>query len=301
MSEQLLNTEQPMVEIKEKETLLFYKDIEQPKAEKKERERLFFYKDMPAKTLTELLFLTTFYKNIDKEDFTGSQLQGLTLDITENLWSPCDDTTYKLLNSMESESFVTSYWIDRDKNNKRDKRLYSTTDKGLERFKYLKSRYMSTFQDTIKTIDIALKFLFNNKAPESADIEVIKVSSKLFQEVNLLQYLKNNKGTFTNGKHIREGVKRAYTVVEKNNNTKFYWESSVGVAYPILSDLATEGYLDDRWSLDEKKKKEREYCITTKGIKRLEHYTRETNLYHQLINIQTMFKSFYEYIYSDKF
>lgn len=253
----------------------------------KKRQRLFFLQDISVQALTKLLFYSMLLQNASTRRLTGRDMQQYIANITENYWYPGNDTTYTLLNNMEKEGYITSYWLEGVDKNKRYKRLYSITDKGIEEYKAMKVKYLSYFNSIINLVDCAIKFLYS-KEPELQVVDSVVMSSTLFQEINILQVLALQKD-YISGIDIMRTLHSKYT----------YWKPSIGVLYPVLSNLSIKRLVWDKWSLDlignsTKKKTLREYTITSEGKKQLEYYKYNTDFYMQLIKIKNMFKRFLE-------
>lgn len=246
------------------------------------RQKLFFLQNISVKTLTKMLFYLILHENMRIKRLSGRDMQQYILKLTNNYWCPGNDTTYTLLNKMEQEDLVTSYWIEKKDNNKKVKRLYAITDKGLEEFKKMHPYFLNMFNTMINLSECALNFLYANN-PEIEIKENIVMSSTLFQEINILQVLllQNN---YISGANITKFLSKRY----------IYWETNEGVLYPVLSNLASNKYVEDRWSVEEldgcsKKKTLREYIITSEGKKYLNYYKENTDLLSHLNQIRNMF------------
>lgn len=254
-------------------------------------QKINFLHEISISALTKVLLYKSLAIYDNKQSITGNDLLKRINELSSGYWQPSHDTIYKLLNKMEKEELLTSRWDDNDLDkNKRYKRLYVMTDKGVINYGPLQYEYVSLLKSMLNKLDICIKFLFKNEPEFSAEvIKLDELSSDLFHEINLLQLL-SRQNDYIHGTLMIEKLRNTY---------QGSWEPSFGTMYPKLSKLLISGYVHDRWSVDEnspKKKGLREYVITSKGRNLLASYKTQTDLYYKLKAIQKMYMNFYNFL-----
>lgn len=258
----------------------------------KPRERLFFgVSDMNARKFAGINILNTLLLLYDKQTIHGRALQQLLWSLFDETWTPGNDLIYTILNTYESQGYISSSWEEDEDPDKKYIRKYRITDSGVEYLNTLKSSFIDTLKHMQKVFNISLHFNWEDALPHDTTNSTKLISSSNFTALNLLTLLHKQKSNNTSWLYAKE--------IQNKLSSEFdgLWRPSDGVLYPLLSRFSTKGYLKSRWAESGKKRTVREYIITDKGEDYLAKLLSPTSgLKNKIIQLENLCSKSCEYI-----
>ena len=100
---------------------------------------------------------------LSHENSYGNRIEGEIYERTGHVYRPNPNELYPVLRHMEAEGYVNSHW---DSPDKRSKRIYSITGKGLSAAPYMKER-VNSWICTVQKFVQALQKQFSGKEKEN--------------------------------------------------------------------------------------------------------------------------------------
>lgn len=93
---------------------------------------------------------------IEKKRY-GNEIKDEISTRLDNRWTPSPGMIYPLLNEMESEGYIASYWVEPTK---RTKRYYNITDKGRAYYERYKAQNKKSLQDSYRIIKSIMQDIY---------------------------------------------------------------------------------------------------------------------------------------------
>lgn len=119
---------------------------------KAERNRSNFLK-VSTTSLVKLLILHL----LNNHDYYGNQLIENISNIFDKKWEPSPGMIYPLLRDLEDKGLIKGWWTEPDK---KSKRYYKITDKGIDHFKIIKRNYKPILDDSLNMIYNVLNIVY---------------------------------------------------------------------------------------------------------------------------------------------
>lgn len=119
---------------------------------KAERNRSNFLK-VSTTSLVKLLILHL----LNNHDYYGNQLIENISGIFDKKWEPSPGMIYPLLRDLEDKGLIKGWWTEPDK---KSKRYYKITDKGIDHFKVIKRNYKPILDNSLNMIYNVLNVVY---------------------------------------------------------------------------------------------------------------------------------------------
>ncbi len=119
---------------------------------KAERNRSNFLK-VSTTSLVKLLILHL----LNNHDYYGNQLIENISNIFDKKWEPSPGMIYPLLRDLEDKGLIKGWWTEPDK---KSKRYYKITDKGIDHFKIIKRNYKPILDNSLNMIYNVLNIVY---------------------------------------------------------------------------------------------------------------------------------------------
>jgi len=94
---------------------------------------------------------------LTEQEYYGNKIKDEISKRLNNKWSPSPGMIYPLLRELESEGYIKGQW---EEPLKRSIRRYKITDEGIKHYKIIKSKYKSSFDDSLMIIKNTLKDIY---------------------------------------------------------------------------------------------------------------------------------------------
>lgn len=86
---------------------------------------------------------------LSTHDYYGNQLIEIISDVFNHKWEPSPGMIYPLLRNLEEQELIKGWWTEPDK---KTKRYYKITDKGIEHLKIIKRNYKTILDDSLDMV-----------------------------------------------------------------------------------------------------------------------------------------------------
>ncbi|KPU43589.1 lineage-specific thermal regulator protein [Oxobacter pfennigii] len=112
--------------------------------------------EMIGKILTRGILPTLVLNIVFQQPSNGNEISTRIGDITDGSWQPSTGGIYPILKRYENQGLITGKWDDPDK---RVKKIYTITDKGLKELTYQKQALINSLNKTVDVFNNIIKNL----------------------------------------------------------------------------------------------------------------------------------------------